>query len=104
MDQETKTKSPEVALFEQQDLEIKARDARILQLEKELEDSKKSTKYHSENWDKVRSEVEGLHQLIDLLPNSPSRKNEDGYSTHSAANRMSAWFVINAHNTQAKNS
>lgn len=69
-------------------------------LVKEVSDSKSkeaSAKSSQDTWYKAynedHKEIEQLHTLLDYLPNSVPKLNEDGYTNKSAVLRLSVWLA-----------
>lgn len=65
----------------------------IAKLTKDLESAKSSQKYSSDRANELTKEVEEMHAFFDALPNSISRKDDNGYSQRSAMTRMAAWLA-----------
>jgi hypothetical protein len=72
---------------------------KIAELEKLAKDAKSNSNYWSEKHTELSREVEQLHQLIDLLPNSPPRESEPPEDekwktvTYSVQSRLTAWIA-----------
>jgi hypothetical protein len=73
--------------------------SKIENLEGQVKDAKSSSNYWSQKHTELSAEMESLHCLIDLLPNSPPRKSDapDGEEwraiTYSVQNRLAAWIA-----------
>lgn len=72
---------------------LKNAQAEIEKLTKELASAKSTGTYHSGRAEKAEKEIEELHTFFDALPNSISRKDENGYNQRSAMTRMAAWLA-----------
>lgn len=72
---------------------LKQAQAEIEKLNKELQSSKSSNTYNTDRANKAVAEVEELHAFFDALPNSISRKDENGYNQRSAMTRMAGWLA-----------
>jgi hypothetical protein len=72
---------------------------KIEDLEGQLKSAKSSSTYWSQKHTELTVEMESLHRLIDLLPNSPPRKSDapEGEEwravEYSVQNRLAAWIA-----------
>lgn len=64
---------------------------------KRLQDGEKkaesSLKYSTERAQKAESEIEQVHTLLDVLPNTPPRKAEDGYTQNAVMTRLAGYLA-----------
>lgn len=66
----------------------------IAKLTKEFETAKGSTKYYSEKNSELNSQINHLHDLLDLVPDAiPRKKPDDQYSENTVAMRIMSYFV-----------
>jgi hypothetical protein len=65
-----KTKTPALST------QLKTAQAEIAELKKKLEASENASKYNSKRGDEFLAELNGVHTLLDAMPNPPARKAE----------------------------
>lgn len=72
--------------------QLKAANARIVELEKKLSDTERSVKYNSDRASAADAEVNQVHAFLDAVPGSIPKEGE-GYTKHSAMTRLAAWLA-----------
>ena len=72
---------------------LKEAQARIAELEKKLADKESSLKYANDGKAAAQAELESVHDILDALPQAPTKKVEDEYRTRAAATRLAAYFA-----------
>jgi chromosome segregation ATPase len=66
----------------------------IAKLTKELETAKGNSKYYSDRNSALNSQINHLHDLLDLVPDAiPRKKPDDQYSENTVAMRIMSYFV-----------
>ncbi|HDR9199636.1 TPA: hypothetical protein QDB48_000922 [Burkholderia vietnamiensis] len=72
---------------------LKNAQARIAELEKQLESEKNQAKWAREGRESAQSEVNQIHAFLDALPGAIAKKNQETYVEHSAMTRLAAWLA-----------
>ncbi|MCW3581747.1 hypothetical protein K6Y74_01805 [Burkholderia cenocepacia] len=72
---------------------LKQAQARVAELEKQLETEKNSSKYAREARDAAKAEADQIHAFLDALPGAIKKRNDETYVEHSAMTRLAAWLA-----------
>lgn len=70
-------------------------NAKLAKCEEEKKDAERSKNYYSEEYMALRTEVNALHSVLDIIPNAPPRKYSDnGYDRElRLSERFAAWLA-----------
>jgi len=84
------TKKPAVSTL------LKAANARIEALEKEVRSQESKYKYAQEGRTAAENELAQVHAFLDTLPGLPPETDKETYKKHSAMTRLAAWLAMKA--------
>lgn len=73
--------------------QLKAAQTRIAELEKTVESEKTQARWARESRNEAQRELDGIHEILDVMPGSLPRDKADGYSKHSAAVRLASYLA-----------
>lgn len=63
-------------------------------MEKDIASQKSSTKYYSDQVNSLTTQINDMHEMLDLMPDClPRKKPDDQYSENSIAKRLMSFFV-----------
>ena len=72
---------------------LRTANERIAVLEKENNLNKTNYDNWYKRFNEVQREIEAIQEVIDFLPNAPSRKKEGSYSDTPVLTRLCAWLA-----------
>lgn len=72
---------------------LRLANEKIVKLEKELADTKSSKEAWYKKSCEYESEINALHDVLDVLPNSPNKRKENAWSDTPVLTRLCVWLA-----------